>query len=418
MSYFKDVRCIRCGHPLGDGAFFEGCPVCHAQGINVNYTTTYDLKGAKLPPRDNGQPGMYRFREFMPLPDDAVPVSIGEGNTPLLKLNRLGEKLGIANLYVKDEARNPTLSYKDRLCSLVVTKALHDKAPAVTISSTGNHGAAAAAYSAAAGLPCVIFTVPEVPQTMKTLMQALGACVIVTPTAHDRWVIMEKCVREFGWMPASGFMAPPIGSNCYGIDGYKPIAFETFEQLGNKGADLVVVPACYSDGLYGTYKGWCDLKEMGYIEKVPKMVAAEVYAPIETALAKNDGKPLSMPTNDWSVSFSIATSTATWQGIEAVRGSDGYARSSSDEETMQMQLLLGSLEGIYAEASSVTTLVAAAKLAKEGKIGPDDKVVAVLTSTGLKDPGSTQKVLPAVPTIQPEMDELRAALKDAYGVSI
>ena len=83
-----------------------------------------------------------------------------------------------------------------------------------------------------------------------------------------------------------------------------------------------------------------------------------------------------------------------------------------------MQLLLGSLEGIYAEASSVTTLVAAAKLAKEGKIGPDDKVVAVLTSTGLKDPGSTQKVLPAVPTIQPEMDELRAALKDAYGVSI
>ena len=83
MSYFKDVTCIRCGRPLGDGKVYTGCPDCKAEGVGANYTTNFDLKGAKLPVQ-NGQPGIYRYRDFFPLPDDAVPVSIGEGNTPLL----------------------------------------------------------------------------------------------------------------------------------------------------------------------------------------------------------------------------------------------------------------------------------------------------------------------------------------------
>ena len=416
MSYYKNMICIRCGHPMGTGAYFEGCPTCKAQGVGANYTATYDLTGAKLPGQ-NGQPGIYRYRDFYPLSAEAEPISIGEGNTPLLYLKRLGEKLGLKNLYVKDETRNPTLSYKDRICSLLVTKAKHDGAPAVTISSTGNHGAAAAAYAAAAGMPCVVFTVPQVPQTMKTLMQVYGACVVVTPTAQDRWTIMEKCVRELGWVPLSGFQSPAIGSNAYGIDAYKSIAFEIYEQLGNCAPEMIAVPACYSDGLYGTYKGACDLKTMGYIDKLPKFVAAEVFGSLQKTIESGAKDPVSVPA-DWSVSFSIANGLCTWQGLAAVRGSDGFARSSTDAETLSMQRLLASTEGIYAEASSVTSLVALHKLATEGKIRPEDKVVAVLTSTGLKDPETTQKQLPEVPEIQPNMDELRAALKNAYQVTI
>ena len=416
MSYFKDMVCIRCGNPIGSHAYYEGCPLCKAQGVGSNYTATYDLSNAKLPGA-NGQPGIYRYRDFYPLPDDAEPVSIGEGNTPLLHLKRLGEKLGIANLYVKDETRNPTLSYKDRICSLLVTKAKHDGAPAVTISSTGNHGAAAAAYAAAAGMPCVVFTVPQVPQTMKTLMQVYGASVIVTPTAQDRWTIMEKCVRELGWMPLSGFQSPSIGSNAYGIDAYKSITFEIYEQLGNSAPAMISVPACYSDGLYGAYKGACDLKDMGYLDTLPKFVAAEVFGSLQKTIESGAKDPVTVP-SEWSVSFSIANGLCTWQGLQAVRGSNGYARSSSDKETLAMQKLLASTEGLYAEASSVTSLVALAKLASEGKIKPQDKVVAVLTSTGLKDPATTQKQLPAVPEIQPTMAELRAALQKSYNMSI
>lgn len=417
MSYFTGVRCIRCHKPMPGNAFYTGCPSCAAEGLTVNYETTYDVRGAKLPPKDNGQPGIYRFRDFYPIGEAVQAVSLGEGSTPLLPLKRLGAALGIPNLYAKDESRNPTLSYKDRLCSVILTKAVQDKTPVVTISSTGNHGAAAAAYGAAAGIPTVIFTVPDVPDTMKTLMQAYGACVIVTPTAGDRWTIMGECVRKLGWVPASGFVSPPIGSNCYGIDGYKSIAFEIYEQLG-AAPEYVVLPTAYSDGIFGTYKGMADLKEMGYIEKLPRMVAAEVYHSMEETLRQGGERPITTEGEDWSVSFSIAGTTCTYQGLEAVRRTDGYARSSDDAETMEMQLKLAGAEGIYAEASSCTTLVAAHKLAKEGKIGPGEKVVAVLTSTGLKDPGTTRKYLPPVPTIQPDMAELKAALKDAYGVEI
>ena len=107
---------------------------------------------------------------------------------------------------MKDESKNPTMSHKDRMCSLIVSKALADKAPGIVISSTGNQGAAAAAYAAVAGLPCVVFTTPNVSETMKTLMQAYGAQVFVTPTMSDRGIIMEKLVREMGYYPASGLL--------------------------------------------------------------------------------------------------------------------------------------------------------------------------------------------------------------------
>ncbi len=180
---------------------------------------------------------------------------------------------------------------------------------------------------------------------------------------------------------------------------------------------MIVMPACYSDGLYGVYKGMHDLVDMGYIKALPKMVAAEVFGSMEETLRQGAEFPVSVPAGP-SVSFSIAGSVCTYQGLEAVRKSNGFARSSSDAETMDMQLLLAKTEGIYAEASSVTALVAAAKLAKEGNIGEDERVVAILTSTGLKDPAETKKHLPSVPTIQPNVAELRKALKDAYGVTV
>ena len=416
MSYFRQMVCIRCGRPLADGRYYDGCPACRAEGIGANYTAVYDLDGASLP-GENGQPGIYRYRQFYPLADDAEPVSIGEGNTPLLPLRRLGQQLGLHRLYAKDETRNPTLSYKDRICSLLVTKARYDRAPAVTIASTGNHGAAAAAYAAAAGLPCIIFTVPQVPETMKTLMQAYGACVVVTPTAEDRWTIMGQCVRALGWFPMSGFRSPAIGSNAYGIDAYKSIMFEIYEQLGRTAPAAVSVPACYADGLYGVYKGALDLQAMGCLETLPRFVGSEVFGSLQKTVESGAEAPVAVP-SEWSVSFSIATSRCTWQGLAAIRGSQGYARSSTDRETLEMQQLLARTEGIYAEASSVTSLVALQKLAQEGRLSADDPVVAVLTSTGLKDPGAPRTVRPPVPQSQPALPELRRALRDCYGVEI
>lgn len=408
MGFETGLKCIKCGSPGDERYVFDGCPQCASEGFTVNYTTTYDYPGmSKL--RDTIWPtaggGMWRFKAFLPIQDHMQPITLSEGNTPLIHLKRLGERLNIANLYLKDESRNPTWSYKDRLCSVAVTRAVQEGANVITISSTGNHGAATAAYAARAGLPCVIFTVPQVPQTMKTLMQSYGAYVIATPTPADRWKVMQQCVKEYNWYPTSGYVSPPIGSNPYGIDGYKTISFEIFEELGRVPAK-VVVPAAYSDGLYGIWKGMKELKELGLTNELPKMIASEAFGSLTKTIEKASVKPVTVPASVDSVSFSIAGSIGTYQGLAALQESDGYGEVSNDEETMEMQQHLASLEGIYAEGASLTSLVAIAKMQQKGLIKEDETVVAILTSSGLKDPGATAKRLPEVPLMQPSLKEL------------
>lgn len=423
MSYFTKVNCIVCGHEDNDNDIFDGCPVCAAKGVRSNYTTEYDFSAVskeeikKTFKNKKKVKGLWTHREFTPLKSESKTITIGEGNTPLIHCKKLGLELGLLNLYIKNESQNPTWSYKDRLCSVAVSKAVEVGAPVITVSSTGNHGASAAAYAAAAGIPCVIFTIPQVPHTMKTLIQSYGASVLMTPTPLDRWKIMKQCVKDFGWYPISGYVTPPIGSNPFGIDGYKSITFEIYEELDEL-PEFIAVPSAYADGLYGIWKGARDLLETGIASIKTRMIASEVYGSLKQTLEQKAPNPLAVPTENWSVSFSIAGSRGTHQGYAALLESNGLAETSSDTETMNMQLKLAKTEGIYAEASSVTTLVAIKKLLLLGKIKPDDTVVAIITSSGLKDPESTATMLPQVPLINPDKKELADALKHNYDIVV
>ncbi|QNM06712.1 threonine synthase [Qiania dongpingensis] len=424
MTFFtKKTVCVACGHEVSGDEIFEGCPKCKERGISANLSTKYDFSGysqKELKDIYYNAPkakGLWTHRAFLPIDDDIEPVSIGEGNTPLIHCKSLGKALGLKNLYIKNESQNPTWSYKDRLAAVGVTRAKQEKAVAVTVSSTGNHGAATAAMCAAAGIPCVVFTVAQVPQTMKTLMQSYGASVIVTPTMEDRWILSKKCVKEKNWYPLTGFLNPSIGSNPYGVDGYKTITFEIFDELGEL-PDYISVPCAHSDGLYGIWKGAKDLVETGITEKQTRMVAAEVYGSLKKSLELHSEGTVAVPTDGWSVSFSIGGGKATHQGYMALKESKGLAHYSSDPETMEMQLLLGRHEGIYAEASSVTSLVVIKKLVDEGKIDPNAKIVAIITSSGLKDPATTAGYLPEVPVIKPEIGSLKEALEKYYHVDL
>ncbi|MBI2160060.1 MAG: pyridoxal-phosphate dependent enzyme, partial [Candidatus Rokubacteria bacterium] len=268
------LECPRCRALFKDARLFTGCPRCHEQKVPVNLTVKFDL-GPLAHLRTERFPamprGLWRFRALLPVVGEH-PVTLGEGATPLIHLERIGRRLGLGRLYAKDESQNPTWSYKDRLCSVAVTHAVETGARVVTIASTGNHGASTAAYAARAGLPCVIFTLASVPATMKTLMQAYGAAVVSCPTPEARWNLMRQGVERLGWYPTGGFQAPPIGSNPYGIEGYKTLAYEVAEDLGWTPPDLVVVPSAYSDGLFGIWKGMTELKTLGLVERVPRMV--------------------------------------------------------------------------------------------------------------------------------------------------
>jgi threonine synthase len=243
-------------------------------------------------------------------------------------------------------------------------------------------------------------------------MQAYGAMVIALERSADRWTVMKQCVDALRWMPASGYVAPPVGSPAFGVDGYKTLAFEVIEQ-SDVVPDHVIVATSYADGLYGTWKGFRELHELGIINQTPRMIAAEALGSLESTIGIGAEAPVDVGRRP-TVMFSIGTPTGTFQGLTAVRQSGGTATGTDDEAALGMQLTLARSEGLYAEASSIAALAAAVRLRREDFIKEHERVVVVLTASGLKDPGTTAKALPSVPVIEPRLDALAAALRTAY----
>jgi threonine synthase len=387
--------------------------------VPVNLSVTLDLVPLEgiTPERLPATPrSLWRFAALLPVAG-ARPVSLGEGATPLIHLERLGRRLGLPRLYAKDESQNPTWSYKDRLCSVAVTHAVESGARVITIASTGNHGASTAAYAARAGLPCVIFTLASVPDTMKTLMQAYGAAVVACPTPESRWALMRQGIERLGWYPTGGFSLPPIGSNPYGVDGYKTIAYEIAEDFGWTAPAVVVVPSAYSDGLFGIWKGWTDLHALGLVKTLPRMVAAEPFGPLAHALESDLAAPEKVQGGQ-SVAFSIASPYGTYQGLTALKDSSGAGVRITDEGIFEAQRALAREEGIFAEPSAIASLTAVIQMRAQKALDPDQTIVAVITSTGLKDPGASRAWLPPVPAAPADFDGLLTVLRESYGLAL
>jgi threonine synthase len=182
--------------------------------------------------------------------DDAV--SLGEGLSPLLPASAIGEKLGVPNLLIKDEGRNPTWSHKDRFSTVAVSAARLQGAQVVATASSGNAGASLAAYASAAGLRCVVATFSGTTGPMLAKIRKYGATVVVLSAKTDRWTFLAEGVTRFGWFAASPFHAPVVGSHPVGIEGYKTIAYEIVEQI-NGVPDWCAIPVCYGDALVGIW---------------------------------------------------------------------------------------------------------------------------------------------------------------------
>ena len=399
---------------------FEGCPRCRAAGVAVNLTVEHDLSplipaGPELFPA--APRNLWRFKGLLPVRPSA-PASLGEGATPLVHLERLGRRLGLPRLFAKDESQNPTWSYKDRLCAVAVAHAVEIGARVITISSTGNHGAATAAYAARAGLPCVAFTLASVPDAMKTLMQAYGAAVVACPTSEARWRLMRQGVERLGWYPTSGYAMPPVGSTPWGVEGYKTIAYEIAEDLGWTAPDVVSVPAAYSDGLAGIWKGFAELAELGLVKHAPRMVAAEPFGPLTHALERGLDAPEAVEAPRPSVAFSIGSRYGTWQGLDALRRSGGLGAALTDEGILEAQRLLARDEGLFVEPSAAAAVTAVMQLAARKALDPEATIAVVLTSSGLKDPGATRAWLPEVPAAGDDFDAVLTTLREHYGLAL
>ena len=412
MAKVLGLQCVRCAALYPADHYAEDCPACRPV-VRSNLAVAYDP--ALRTPREKptgADRSLWRYGDVLPV-TKADGVSLGEGGSPLHALRSAGEAIGLNRLFGKDETRNPTWSFKDRLACMAVSTARRMGAKAIVSSSSGNAGAAAAAYAAKAGLDCVVFTFKGTAGPMLTQMRAYGANVVACENKADRWTLMEHAVRHYGWFPTSPFFGPVVGSNPYGIEGYKTLAYEIAEQMDWTVPDWCVLPVCYGDALLGMWRGFEDMIAFGWTDRMPRMVAAETYGSLGAALSEGLDMPPDVRMNHETVAVSIGASRGTYQALDIVRRSDGAALTIGDDDIMRWQQTMARKEGLYIEPSSAAGLAAVEQLVRGGRIGPEDSVVSLLTASGLKDPAATAALQGAMVSVPADFDDAVAILRAA-----
>lgn len=321
---------------------------------------------------------MARYAAWMPY---TSWVSLGEGGTSCTRFPSLADEMQTAAIFIKNEGQNPSGSHKDRVSCLAVTRALDVGATKIVAASSGNAGASLALYAAAAGLECCIVTTPALSPVYRRAIEMTGAEIVTAPESLDRWQHVAKMAKERGWFPATNYLNPPVGSNHFGLDGLRTVAYEIFEELGADTVDVVLVPTSRGDLIWGLHEGFAQLQAIGLIRSVPRLFAVEPFPRISAVLG---GERITGSFPGTTKLTSIGGSTVTYQAIEAIRATGGGAVVVDDETVARDQIRLAR-HGCYAELSSAATLTGLELLVKEGKISPGASVALIATSNGYKE---------------------------------
>jgi len=373
-SRVTGMRCLKCGKSLPVGDYFYGCPDCLAKGENSALTFVYEGPAAI----DTQACGWKRYAAMLPYDNT---VTLGEGFTPAVSLPALAEKLGLHAVYTKNEFQNPTGSHKDRMNPFITARAVQQGYTAVTCASSGNEAASLAAYAAAEGLRCVNVTTAGIPAHWKAASDSCGAELVTVPTPPDRLSYQRENLGA-GLYPATNLLDVPTASCAFGIQGYKTLSYELYERFGEELPDCIFIPSCRGDLLYGIYEGFEDLKRYGYISRLPRLAACEPNPRLELVL-QGRSHTESFP-GDTSLTASIGGKTTTYQAELALRNTEGFAVSVSQQQALQAVKELSSY-GLYLETSSAIVLPCLKKAMEEGKLPPGASVLLVLTSNGYKN---------------------------------
>ena len=410
------MKCARCGKRYTPSSGAIRCANRDDGRLDISYD--YDSLREALNPEalSKRHSGVWKYRELLPIDDPKHIVSLGEGGVPLVHARRLGEKLGLEELLVLDDTRNPTGSFKDRPMTVGVSKAVELGYETVVSASSGNAAAALSAYSAKAGLKCITF-VPELASDAKLAQLTMyGARVVKVrglESGEDPTVKMlkEACDR-YNWYPCPSF--GPM--NPYQAEGPKTMSFEIVEGLGWTTPGWVFVPVGAGGALTGNWNGYRDFEELDFIKSMPKMVAVQSSGCAPVVRAHEQGAdPMKIP--PWNEPDSVATGLMDpfpWDGdaaLKAITASHGTAVAVSNDEILQAQRLLARTEGIFAEPSGVTSLAGLIKMAAAGDLDSSDSVVVEITGNGLKDPQIAMRGMTGIPLIEASVEELERVLK-------
>ncbi|GAB3553713.1 threonine synthase [Actinopolyspora lacussalsi] len=382
------LRCVRCGARGEPREDTEGCPDCRAEGVPAAMLAEHDLTGtdgAQLARRWAARrEGMWSYRELLPVARERA-VTLREGGTPLVPL-AAGAHEGSHRMLLKDERRNPTGSFKDRFYSAAVSRAAQHGYGTVALASSGNAGVSAAAYAALAGLDCVVVTAPGIPDVWRGLIELHGGRVLRAADVDQRWELLRDRAAVEGWAVLTNTSTIPVASHWAGIEGYKTMAYEIVEELGDS-PEAVVVPVSRGDGFAGLWLGFRELHTLGIVRRTPRMIAAERYPSLSTASRLDLELPPEQSVDPDSFASSIGNPQGTVMSLRVLRESGGTAVACSEAELRAATDRLAAA-GVAAELSSAAPLVAADRLWRDGEFSPEDRVVSLITSHASHQPAT------------------------------
>ncbi|HSW19947.1 MAG TPA: pyridoxal-phosphate dependent enzyme [Ramlibacter sp.] len=307
-------------------------------------------------------------------------VSLGEGDTPCLELPRLARELGVARLSAKHEGMNPTGSHKDRMSAQAVTRALDVGASSVVLASSGNAAVSAAAYCAAAGLPCEVATYADMPAPFVRALRRLGARRVSFKHGSERWAHVRRRVEQEGAFPLTNYSEPAVGSPAFGVEGYRAIALEWVDQ--GCLPDHVIVPTARGDLLWGVYSALRDMHAAGLISRMPRLWAVEPFARLREVIA---GASAQAQFAGQTAQFSTAGNTVTLQQLRAAVDSGGGAVVADDAQAHWGAARLAA-QGLWVELCAGGCVSALAQLRMDGRIQAGDHALLILTARGDRDP--------------------------------
>jgi threonine synthase len=399
-SRIQSLRCRACGTP----APLEARHVCDECFGPLEVAYDYAEIGRRVSRRsiETGPPGLWRYRDLLPLEDDVEPISLGEGFTPLLHAGNLGEQLGLRNLYLKNDTVNPTGSFKDRVVSVAASWARHRGFATLACASTGNLANAVAAYAARAGLEAAI-VIPADLEAAKVVGTAVYAPTLirVDGSYDDVNRLCSELADELPWAFCNINLRP------YYSEGSKTLTFETVEQLGWRLPDEIIVPVASGCQFVKHAKAIRELLDLGLVDSGhTRLTGAQAQGCGPVAAAFTSGGPV-LPVRPSTVARSLAIGSPS-DGADVIRiarDSGGVVAAVTDEEILDSVELLARTEGVFAETAGGVTVAVLRRLAAQHRWTGDETVVAYITGHGLK---TAESLVPRQRIPEPISPSLRA----------
>lgn len=406
MSKVLKLKCVKCGREYNPADVLYTCLDCGIDGI-LDVVLDYDQIKKELTHdylKKNADYSLWRYLPAIPLEDTKGIQPLQVGWTPLYDIKKLAKETGLKSFFLKDDSRNPTASLKDRASAVGVAKAVELERFVMCAASTGNAASSLSGFAASAGIKTYIFVPETAPVAKVTQLLIYGSNVFLVKGTYDEAVeLCFKAADEFGWYNRSCAINP------YLLEGKKTVAYEICEQLGWKVPDIAVVAVGDGCSIGGVWKGFKECYTLGLIDKVPKIVGvqAENSNPVTRAFKKNTYKFDYRVPETLADSISVGIPRNGIKALNAVHESGGYMVDVSDEEILSAMKILAQKTGVFGEPAGVASFAGIMKMNELGLIKGDERVVSIVSGSGLKDIKSASQAAGKANVVEPTLSDVK-----------